>query len=147
MDGTVRAPALGSPLWAHDDLVHHLGDAGSGPSHSLGLFALDPRTDGAFEDDLAAIRLHHDAIGVELGTAFERLLDLLFDFIGLGARLERDQVAAPRDPFDPPYRILRGLALVLPLDLAFERHPAILDHDLDVLRGDRSLELARPHGA
>src|SRR3982074_2887862 len=146
MDGTVRAPALGSPLWAHDDLVHPRGAAGSGPSHSLGLFALDPRTDGAFEDDLAAIRLHHDAIGVELGTAFECLLNLCFDFIGLGARLELDQVADALDAFDPPYRILRGLALVLPLDLAFERHPAILDHDFDVLRRDRQLALDCRHG-
>src|SRR6202043_2162845 len=60
--------------------------------------------------------------------------------------LELNQIADALDPLDPAYGTLRRLPLVLPLDLAFERHPATLDHDLDPFRGDRQLTLDRRHG-
>ncbi len=35
------------------------------------------------------------------------------------------------------HRAFRRFTLVIPLDLAFERHPAVLDDGADVLRGER----------
>ena len=56
---------------------------------------------------------------------------------GAGARLDLDQIADALDALDPAHCGLGRAALVLPLHLAFESHPAVLDDDLDVLRGDR----------
>ena len=98
MNDAVRAPLWALPLWAHDDLVHHLGDAGSGPGHSLGLFAFDPGTDGSFEDHLAAIRFNHDAVGIHLGVAFECILILFLISAGCARGLRRIRLLTPLTP-------------------------------------------------
>jgi hypothetical protein len=78
-----------------------------------------------------------DAVGIDFGVALEGLLDLLLDLGGRGAQLDLDQIADALDALDPAHCGLGRAALVLPLHLAFESHPAVLDDDLDVLRGDR----------
>jgi hypothetical protein len=44
------------------------GNAGRGPSHALGFFALDPGPYRAFEGNLAAVGFDDDAVGIELGV-------------------------------------------------------------------------------
>src|SRR2546423_9515759 len=108
-------------LGAHDNPILHFSDARRSPGSSLGLFAFDPRPNRPLEDDLAAARFDGDAVGIDLGIAPECFLDPPLDFGGLGARLELDQIADAFDAFDSTHRSLGRTALLLPLDLAFDR--------------------------
>ena len=47
--------------------------------------------------------------------------------------LTANQVADALDPFQPLYRFLCSLPLVVPLNLAFKRNPPLLNDYLDVL--------------
>ena len=131
-------------LRSYSDPVVHPGDARRRPGGALRLLTLGPGAHRALEDDRAALRLDRDAVGVDLRAAPERLLDLALD-LGGGRRrsLHLNQVGHPLDPDQPAYRTLCSLTLVIPLDLAFERDPAIPDDPLDLLVGDRQLALNR----
>ena len=114
-----------------DDSVLDRGNPGSRPGDTVGLLAFCPRMHGASENDLAAVRLDYDPVGVDFGAAPERLVDLTFDLRRLHPRL---QVNAIGDTSQPPYalnRLLRIVALIVPRDLAFEGEPTVIDGDRD----------------
>jgi hypothetical protein len=121
-------------LWTNGDAIFDFGDTWRRPGNALGLLALDPGPHGTLKDDFATVGLDHDAIGVDFRIALERFLNLSLDVLRLCAGPELNLVAHAFDPFDPAYCFLRRLPLVLPLDLAFETHPAVLDNHLDVFR-------------
>src|SRR5689334_13701634 len=70
-------------LVGYGEAVLHLAHARGEPSNALGFGALGPGPDRALQDDLAAVRLDGDAVGVDLGAALERLLDLPLHVPGL----------------------------------------------------------------
>src|ERR1700730_15787063 len=79
--------ADGSSRTDHDAVLH-FGNPGCRPGDPFGLFTLDPGPDGALQNHFTALGFDHDAIGIDFGVAPERVLDLPFDFGGLGSRLE-----------------------------------------------------------
>jgi hypothetical protein len=121
------------------------GNAGRGPSHALGFFALDPGPYRAFEGNLAAVGFDDDAVGIELGVTPERLFNLILDLLWPDTGLELDHIADALDAFDPAHGIFRRLTLVLPFDSTFQRHPAVLDDDFDILPRDWQVGLNRCH--
>src|ERR1700730_2516669 len=89
------------------------------------------------------MRLDGDAAGVDLGAPAKRLLDLAFDLARRRAWLELDQIGDPLYAAQPAHGVFGRLALVIPLDLAFERDPAVLDDGADMLRRERQPGLDR----
>src|SRR6202047_4997234 len=78
-----------------------------------------------------------DPICIDFRAAAESLLDLALDPAGRDTRLDLDRIGAPLQPFPPPHSAFGRGALIVPLDLAFERDPAVADEDLDLLGDDR----------
>src|SRR5260221_676994 len=85
------------------------GNAGRGPSHALGFFALDPGPYRAFEGNLAAVGFDDDAVGIELGVTPERLFNLILDLLWQDTGLELDHIAYALDAFDSAHGIFRRL--------------------------------------
>src|SRR3546814_2693566 len=83
-----------------------------------------------------------DVCSSDLRAPLERLLDLMLDLgldlppdLGcLDARLKLDQVCDALHAFHMGSHVFGSLSLVIPFDLALERHPSILDGHPDVLR-------------
>src|SRR5205814_2463785 len=71
------ADQLRGVLWAHRNSVVHSGDPWRQPGGPFGFFAFRPGSHSASEDDFAAMRLDHDAVGVDQRAAPECFLDLL----------------------------------------------------------------------
>src|ERR1700704_2401602 len=117
-------------LRLYPDTVVHLGDTWRAPCSLLGLKALRPGPHGAPQDDFAAVRLDSDAARINLGTAPERCLDPALGIHGCTLRPPLNVVADALSPAHAPDGLFGPLPLIVPLDLAFERHPAILDEDL-----------------
>ena len=88
--GGVNSREAASPLGANNNAIFHFGDARRRPGHALGLPPFGPRPHGAFEDNLATIRFDDNAVGVDLGAAAERLLNLSLEFGRLNARFQLD---------------------------------------------------------
>jgi DNA-binding CsgD family transcriptional regulator len=117
------------------DAVLDLGDARRGPGGPLRLLLLRPRAHGARQDDLVALDVHLDPLGVRLGAADQRLLDAPLQLGGCRppAGPDRDEVAHPADARQAADHPL-GLALLeLPLDLATKGDPAVGDGHVQVL--------------
>src|ERR1700709_2548186 len=88
-DGTSDLNLMGSSFYLG------LGDAGRRPGDALGFFALDPGANGTLQYHLAAVGFDGDPVGVHLGAALERFLDLAFQVRGLHLRLDCDDVGYP----------------------------------------------------
>jgi hypothetical protein len=122
-------------LWAYRDAVIHSDDARSSPGGSFSLLPFRPGSHSAAEHHLASARLDRDTVRVDQCAAPECLLDLVFNVCGRYLRFEADQVADALNPFDPTERSFGVVPLVIPLDFAFQRHPAILDDRFDMPPG------------
>lgn len=83
---------------------------------------------------LASIRFDLDAVGVDFSTPSQCIYNPGLDLSRLYLRFELDRIGDVLDSSDPPDGIFGGLLLILPLDLSFERHHAVLHHHLDMLR-------------
>src|SRR5205807_3507033 len=68
-------------LWAHRNSVIHPGNPRRQPGGTFGFFAFRPRSHGTSKDDLAAMCLDRDAVGVDQRAAPECFLDLLLDLL------------------------------------------------------------------
>src|SRR4051794_19182665 len=88
-------------LQAYGDTVLHLGHAGGRPRGPFSFLTLGPGAHGALEDHLPAIGLDRDTVGVDLGAAPERLLDLALDLVGGRPRFEDNLIADPLHAFHP----------------------------------------------
>lgn len=80
--------------------------------------------------------LDPDVAGVHLGLALEGLLDLGLDLIRADSWLDEDVVRDSHHPAHVPDHPLDLMPLVVPLDLAFEHHPAGLDPGVHLTLGD-----------
>src|SRR3979490_3645757 len=81
------------------DPIFDVGDAGRRPRDALGFLAFDPGANGTLQDHLAAVSFEGDPIGVHLGVALERFLDLALDVGGLDLGLDRDDGGPALDAF------------------------------------------------
>ncbi len=70
-------------------------------------------------------------LGVELGAPLQRLADPLPHAAGRRPRFHRDQVGDALHPGQGSHGLLGGFLLVIPVHLADEPQPALLDLDLD----------------
>src|SRR5258705_462389 len=93
--------------------------------------AFGPTSDGALQRHPAAIRDHLYAGCIERRVATKGILDSPLDVIRQRARREHDQVGDAFHPAHAADPLLGALARVIPLDLPFESHPAVLHHDAD----------------
>src|SRR5271157_5219180 len=93
------------------DAVHPRGR----PGLPRGLLLFSPRAHGASQSHLATVHLDGDPMGVHLGAALERLLDLGLDLAWRNSRLDRDQVAHPHDAGQVANGVIGGRPLILPL--------------------------------
>ena len=136
---TAGPPLVGPPWvfasWTDGDQVFDARDAGHLPGDPLGLLALCPGSNGAAQRHGAAIGFDGYAIGIDLGAATKGLFDLASDLHWRDARADLDEVGDSLDPAHPPNGTFRPLLRVVPLDLAFERQPAIAGDDADMLGG------------
>src|SRR5204863_5025198 len=103
------------------------------PGGAFGLLAFRPGPHSTFEDHLASVCLDGDPARIDLGTAPEGFFDLALDLGRLRARLQLDRVDHASDAFESAHCPLRLLALIIPLDLALERHPSLVDDYPDLL--------------
>src|SRR5882757_10582592 len=74
-------------LRADREVILHLDYPRRRPGGALSFPPFGPRTNGASEDHLAAIRFYGNAAGVDLRAAPECLLDLAFDLARRDVRL------------------------------------------------------------
>ena len=81
-----------------------------------------------------------------LRAAHQRLLDLLLELRRRQAGLDDDRVGHALDARQPADDALGVLLLVLPLDLALERHPALGDRHVELVDGQEGVPLQRPDG-
>src|ERR1700731_2661686 len=132
-------------LYGYRNMIYYPGNTRRLPGCAFGLLTFRPRPHRAFENDLTTIRFNGDSARVYLGAAPKGLLDLASDLGRLDARLELNRVDSAPDAFDPADRPLRVLALIIPLDLALERHPSLVDDHLDLVPGKWKLALDRRH--
>src|SRR3981189_2218908 len=123
------------------DPIFDVGDAGRRPRDALGFLAFDPGADGTPQDHLAAISFDGDPIGVHLGVALERVLDLALDVGGLDLGADRNHVAHALDAFRFSHGALGGGLLILPLRRPLQGDPAVLDNDLDLVVRNRQVRL------
>src|ERR1700730_3784418 len=132
-------------LYGYRNMIYYPGNTRRLPGCAFGLLTFRPGPHRAFEDDLTAISFDSDPARVYLGAAPKGLLDLAFDLGWLDTRLELDRVDHAPHAFEPAARPLGLLALIIPLDLALERHPSLVDDYLDLLPGKRQVALDRGH--
>src|SRR5258706_10173188 len=123
------------------DAVLHLGNAGSHPRSARRLLPLRPRAHRSLERHLGAIGFDDDAIRVDLGIALEGLLDLLLHLGWGDMGLDLHEIADSLHALDGPNGALSALALIVPLDLAFEGKVSILRDDPYLLPGIGKLGL------
>src|SRR5580704_6876447 len=88
------------------DSILNLGDARRPPSHLLGLLALCPRPNAAFESHLATVCLDGDVFRVDFRIAAKGFLDLALDFGGRDLRFHYDQIGDALDASDASNRVL-----------------------------------------
>jgi hypothetical protein len=81
--------------------------------------------------DIAVVGRQPDSAGVDLGLAVQGLGDLRFDVLEMGRRLDDHVVCDTLHADEAPYELVRGLGLISPVDLAFERDPSMRDLGLD----------------
>jgi sialate O-acetylesterase len=127
----------------HLDLVINLSYAGRQPSLPLRLIFLGPGMHGSLKNDLAPLYLYRDVFRIDLCTANQSLLDLLFQFCRCYMRLDRDQIADPFYAPQPSNDSLGLLALILPFDLALQCDPALRNGDLNLVSGHAHIPLQR----
>src|SRR5260370_35674614 len=103
-----------------DDAVLVLRDDGGRPGDPLSFLSLGPRAHLPPQDDLVALRLDGDALGIRLGAAYQRLLDLALELRGQGpgVRFDGDQVGYAAGPSEAAREPLGVRLLERPLDLA-----------------------------
>src|ERR1700730_13631162 len=121
--GLRSAPALDG----YRDLVHHPGHSRRLPGGSLRLFTLRPGPHSTPEDDLTAICFNGDPARFDPWFELNRV----------------DHTGDAFDPADSPFRLL---ALIIPLDLALECHPSLVDDHFDLLPREWQLGLDRCDG-
>src|SRR3954452_21226376 len=131
---------------ADAELVPDHRDAGRRPRRPFGLLPFRPGADGAGQDDLAPLRFDRDAAGVEFGAAPECVFDLPLDLLRRDLGLDLDQVADALDALQRAHRFLGRFPLIVPFDRPFQRDPAFLDDDLDVLPRERQIALEHRDG-
>src|ERR1700722_13730085 len=130
----------------HGEAVVDLGHAGRRPGGPLGFPAFSPGVHLAAKDHLASIRLDGDLVRLQCGVALQRLLDLPPDLRGRRARRDVDQVGDALHALQPANRPLGELLLIVPLRLALEGDPAVVDHRRDVLVAEGQLAFDRGDG-
>src|ERR1700720_1710050 len=123
----------GSRLRADGEVVLDLENPRRRPCGAFGFPPFGPGAHAASEDHFATIRLDGDAAGVDLRATPECFLDLALDLARSDVRLQLDEVSHALDPTDSAHRVFCPFTLVIPLDVAFERDPAVLDDGADVL--------------
>jgi hypothetical protein len=69
---------------------------------------LEPGAHGATQNNFTAVGLDHDAIGIDLSVALERLLYFLLDLCRFYAWLDRDYVRHAFHTVDPPHGVVRA---------------------------------------
>src|SRR6516165_11681962 len=95
--------------------------------------------DPSFEDHPAALGLDGDPRCLELGTALQRLLDLLFDLDGMDRRGNPNLVEDADYPAQLVHDVVRFVPLKLPIDVAGQRHHTLLDFDFYAVGRDSDL--------
>jgi hypothetical protein len=128
-------------LRADNDPIVDLRYTGGPPGGSCCLLAFGPRPHGAPQDHLTPVCFDGDAACVDLGRSSQGFSNLAPDFRGCDPRLDFDGVGHPLDPAHPTNCLFRTLPLVVPLDFAFERKPAILRDNPDLFPCIRQLAL------
>jgi hypothetical protein len=125
---TLVEMACTASSWAQPSLPRRAGAwcRGSGHEHVSAMARASPPARGAQRDGGAA-HVDGDAPGLALGVALERLLDARADAGRGGARAQRDLVAHADHADQRAHRLLGARALGVPIDLAAERDPAVLD--------------------
>src|SRR5207248_7873558 len=127
-------------------VIYHPGHSRRLPGGAFGFLAFCPGSHSAFEGHLASVCLDGDPARIDLGTAPEGFFDLAFDLGRLRAWLQLDRVDHASDAFEPTDCPLRLLALIIPLHLALERHPSLVDDYPHLLPRERQTALDRHHG-
>jgi hypothetical protein len=141
-DDPSSAPALD----AYGDPIIHLHDPWRFPGGTFSHLAFGPGPHSASEADFTAVRFDNDPACIYFSAAPEGLLNLAFDLGGRHTRFELDRIYDTLDTLDRAYRPFRLVALIIPLDLAFEGNPPLIDDHLDVLAGHRQAGLDHRNG-
>src|SRR5688500_15220951 len=140
----VRSTSPAPPSPGDGDPVVDLSDAGSAPRGILHGTAVFGRVGLAARGHLGAVDLDAEPLGVERGCTRESARDLRAHGWDYDAWLDRDAV---RDTVDAPHPLdvaLGGGPLVVPIDLADHRDPAVLHFQLDTVLGHRCVRLQSP---
>jgi hypothetical protein len=97
----------------------------------------------AGEDHLVVGDGHIDPARIDLRASLQRRFDLPFDVGGTDLRLDRDGVGDAPHPHEVSHGIRGGGALVLPIHVSLQRHPAIADRGRDLLVGHHGVPRER----
>ena len=136
-EARISLPFRWCDVWADDDLILDADNPRSRLCRGLGLPPFGRRADAASEDHFAAICLNGDVAGIDQRAAAERFFDFALDLARCDLWLQLDQVGDALDPAEAAHGVFRPFTLVIPLNLPFKCHPAVLDDDTNVLRAER----------
>src|SRR5947209_15223359 len=103
---------------------------GADQADTLRLLTFGPGANNSLEDDFPLMGFDGDAVGVDFRAAAEGFLDPALDLASRDARFDLYRVGDAFQAFHPPHSAFGRRPLIIPLDLAFERDPAIADEDL-----------------
>src|SRR2546430_2241012 len=126
-----RQGTISSALRGEYHTVMHLSNPRGGTGRFLRCFFLRVGTDRSPQDDLAALHLDRDPTGIRLRIAHQRLLDLRLQILWCRLRLDREEIADSSDAGEAFYSTFGISLLEGRIDLAFERHPAVADRDIN----------------
>ena len=109
-------------------------DARSRPGCVLCFLFLHPRADRTLQPNLATFGFYVNFTRIQCCMAQESRLDFFLDSKRSNAGLKNNVVADPSYAGQLRNRVRSGISLEMPLDLAAQRDPAIVNHCQEMLR-------------
>jgi len=113
------------------DLVLDLGHAGHRPCGVLREIAFVRVFQLASERDLAAVGVNRKILRLEGSDALKRLFDLFAHFINRNVGLDLDLIRDTENANNAMDSMVGGSLLVVPINLARQRDPSLLNGQLD----------------
>src|SRR5208283_37102 len=111
----------------NNNVVDDAGHSGGGPGRALRFFPFEPGADVPVQRHRAVLRGNGDAARVDFRASTQRFLDFGFHLGGRGFGFYFNLVGDTADAAHPPGGSFGGVALIVPVGGAFERHEAVLN--------------------
>src|SRR3989344_5467543 len=128
-------------------VIFHPRDARHRPGCPFSELALAPQVTLAVEPNHITVDPDMNVLGVHFSIAFERIFDAFADIDDVYPRAQGQPIIHPKHAGQLAHRLLYGFLLVLPVDLAFEGDPAVLNDDLNRIRRYVGAPVDDAHGA